>query len=374
MVGLDYKYNSCHLSRDTNWPLRIAELHAELARRDPRLNVAILDHADFPRPGNVVLTRCPGFNRRRAAERFYEQSRRHADFGWTAELVSLMGELPDETARPLLLSLWDRGGFEEAILPILAKKPRPDDRDKFVAGLRSPQLSQIGACLNALEKLPAADDSAELLALVRALRSLGESKADVPVGDRIAGRLQKLTGQLLGHDKAAWTAWLTRTHPDLAAKLGGTDGVDVAAWQKRLGGIDWANGEAERGRAVFTKASCASCHSGGSAVGPDLRGVGGRFGRDDLLTAILQPSKDIAARYRTVQIGTRDGKAYQGLIVYEAPDGVMVQTGPAETVRIAGSQIDSRGFTDKSLMPAGLLDKLTDGEIADLVAYLKVLK
>jgi putative heme-binding domain-containing protein len=167
---------------------------------------------------------------------------------------------------------------------------------------------------------------------------------------------------------------LTKAHPDLAARLGGTDGVDVSAWHKRLAAVDWAAGDAARGKLAYTKASCAACHSGGSAVGPDLRGVGGRFGRDDLLTAIIQPSKDIAPRYRTVQINTTDGKSYQGLIVYEATDGMILQTGPATSVRIAGAQIESRGFSDVSLMPAGLIDKLTDAEIADLVAYLRALK
>ena len=42
--------------------------------------------------------------------------------------------------------------------------------------------------------------------------------------------------------------------------------------------------------------------------------------------------------------------------------------------RIAGGQIESRSVTETSLMPAGLLDKLSDREIADLLAYLKTLK
>jgi putative heme-binding domain-containing protein len=285
-----------------------------------------------------------------------------------------MGELPAETTRPLLITLWDRGGFEDAILPLLARSPVPADRDKFIAGLSSPQLAQVSICLDALDKLPAAPEPGELLALVRLLRTLGESKADMPVRDKIVRRLQKLSGEKIGPDKVRWSEWLAKAHPHLAAKLGGADGVDLAAWQKRLSAIDWATGDAVRGKAMFTKASCASCHSGGSAVGPDLRGVGGRFGRDDLLTAIIQPSKDIAPRYRTVQIVTTDGKAYQGLIVYEATDGLILQTGPATTVRLGGNQIESRGFTDTSMMPAGLIDKLTDAEIADLLAYLKVLK
>ena len=207
-----------------------------------------------------------------------------------------MGELPPETARPLLLSLWDRGGFEDAILPILAHRPQPADRDKFLTGLRSPQLARMSQCLDALNNLPAASDAGELLSLVRVLRVLGESKAEVGLRERVVRRLQKLTGQQIGPDKAAWSAWLTKAHPDLAAKLGGADGADVTAWQKRFAGIDWSAGDAGRGKTTFTKASCATCHSGGSAVGPDLRGARARFGRDDLLTAIIQPSKDIAPR------------------------------------------------------------------------------
>jgi putative heme-binding domain-containing protein len=374
LLGLDRKLADRRIARDTNWPLRMAELHAELARKDPALNTALVLHADFVRPGNAFLTRCPGFDRSRAAERFLKHSQQSKDFAWNSELVTLMGELPAETTRSLLITLWDRGGFEDAILPLLARSPAPADRDKFVAGLRSPQPAQITLCLDALDKLPAAMEPAELLALIRVLRTLGESKGDTMVRERIARRLQKLTDQPIGPDKVAWSAWFAKAHPDLAAKLGGTDGVDAVAWQKRFSAIDWTAGDAARGKATFTKASCASCHSGGSAVGPDLRGVGGRFGRDDLLTAIIQPSKDIAPRYRTVQIATTDGKTYQGLIVYEATDGLILQTGPAATVRLGGQQIESRGFTDTSMMPAGLIDKLTDAEIADLLAYLKVLK
>jgi putative heme-binding domain-containing protein len=374
LVGLDRKFGDRRLNRDTNWPLRIAEMHAGLSRLDPQLNAAVLAAPDFARPGNAVLTRCPGFDRKRAAEKFYQRSQQGGDFAWTSELVTLMSELPDETGRTLLLNIWDRGGFEDAILPILARRPQASDRDKFLAGLRSPQLARVTQCLDALDKLPTTADGGELLALVRMLRVLGESKAETGMRDRVVRRLRTLTGEQLGPDKAAWSAWLTKNHPDLAAKLGGADGVDVAAWQKRFAGIDWSAGDAGRGKATFARASCAACHSGGSALGPDLRGVGARFGRDDLLTAIIQPSKDIAPRYRTLQIATTDGKVYQGLIVYEATDGLILQTGPATTVRLAGGQIESRGYSNTSLMPAGLIDKLADGEIADLVAYLKVMK
>jgi putative heme-binding domain-containing protein len=101
--------------------------------------------------------------------------------------------------------------------------------------------------------------------------------------------------------------------------------------------------------------------------------VTGRFARDDLFTAILQPGRDVPARYRTALVATADGQVYQGMVVYEAVDGVILQTGATSTVRLAGDQIVTRRDAPGSLMPSGLLEKLSDGDIAHLYAYLKSL-
>src|SRR5262249_25692999 len=152
-------------------------------------------------------------------------------------------------------------------------------------------------------------------------------KEEKPLREQLARLLQKTTGEAgPGADKQAWTDWLTKKYPDLAAKLGGADGVDVAGWDKRLAALDWPAGGADRARAVYRKVSCAGCHSGAQALGPDLHGVAGRFSRADLFTAILQPSKDVSPRYRTTLIETTEGKVYQGMIIYEAVDSVILQT------------------------------------------------
>ena len=70
---------------------------------------------------------------------------------------------------------------------------------------------------------------------------------------------------------------------------------------------------------------------------------------------------------------TAEGKVYQGLVIYEAVDSLILQTGPSATVRVVNTQIASRRTTDISLMPAGLLDPVADRDIADLLAYLKSL-
>jgi putative heme-binding domain-containing protein len=375
LLALDRKLTRLRRNRDAHWPLRVGELHAELARKDAKLNAAILASNDFGRPDHAQFASAPGFDRRRAADIFLARAAKNDDYPWDPALVRLIGSLPEDKSLPVLRRLWEHGGLEETILPLLAKDPQAVDREKFLQGLNSPRLATIRLCLDALENLPEGNNNGQLLALVRALRALPDGREENQLREQIAKHLRKLTGQeKLGADKQGWTAWLTKAHPDLAAKLGGPDGVDVAAWNKRLAKIDWSMGDADRGRAVFTKVSCASCHSGAQALGPDLRGVAGRFSRDDLFTAILQPSKDISPRYRTTLVATASGRTYQGIVIYEAVDSLLLQTGPATTARIVNTQIVSRRVTDTSLMPAGLLDKLADRDIADLYAYLKSLR
>lgn len=371
LVRLDAKCAKLNLPRERNWFRHLVEVHGELAKKDPALNKAILAHPDFGRPEHVLFTEAPGFDRRAAAERFVKTSRDNSGFVWSAPLVELMGQLPPEQALPLLRKLWGEHGQDEAILKVLARHADKEDAPKFLDGLASPGAETVEASLDALAKLSDKAGDDECLALILALGRLPEGKETAKLADKIARRLTAATGQKLGTKRDPWAEWFVKAHPDKAAKLADADGVDVAAWKKRLAGVDWDKGDPERGAAVFTKASCATCHGGSQALGPDLVGVTGRFSRDDLFTAILQPSKDVSPRYRTTLIVTDSGKVVQGIIVYEAVDSLILHTGPGTTVRLTNPQVRERRQTNVSLMPAGLLDKLTDAEIADLYASLR---
>lgn len=384
LLALDAKIARHHRNRDTNWPLRIAELQAELVRKDAALNSALLAHADFGRPDHVLFTRGHGFDRRAAADILLRsvsaagKTEGEAEYPWTAEHIALLGNLPQERIAPLLRRLWGEHGVDDAILTILARRPRSEDRERFLNALASPRLEIVSTALAALEKLPAPSanrsrDREELLGFILALRRLPDIKETRKLRNRLTNYLTHRTGHK-GTTTAEWLAWYGREYPERAARLHDADGVDVSAWSKRLAALDWSKGDSERGRIVFSKASCASCHSGAQALGPDLRGVAGRFSRIDLLSAIVQPSKDVSPRYRTTQITTKAGKIYQGLIIYEAVDSVLLQSGPTTTIRLTNPQIRERRVTNTSLMPAGLLDKLRDRDIADLYVYLKTLK
>lgn len=377
LIGLDTKLDRQHARRDLFFPLRLAELHAELARQDPDLNRAMLDDGEFGRPEHALFAKAPGFDRRRAAERILANLGQDTDdggaSGWNAALVALVGELPETQSLPVLRRLWGEAGLDDAILLVLGQHPHDEDRPKFVAGLGSPQPSLVSLSIEALEQLARPSDE-DLLALVRALARFPDAPEHDRVRREILAALLRISGETAIEPRAqAWEEWLTQSHPLLAARLGGADGVDLSTWRRRLAEIDWSKGDAARGRKVFVQASCAACHSAGQALGPDLSGAAGRFSRDDLFTAILQPSRDISSRYRTIAIVTVDGKVHQGLIIYDAVDGVILQTGASTAVRLAGDEISQRKPAARSLMPAGLLDKLRDEEISDLYAYLKSL-
>ena len=127
---------------------------------------------------------------------------------------------------------------------------------------------------------------------------------------------------------------------------------------------------------MFAVAGCYNCHrvgGEGSSVGPDLTGVGGRFGLKDLLKSIVEPNHEISDQYRQ-QVFLVDGKAIVGRVTNINNDEVMVCTdmlNPKQTIALRRSAIEEQHAADVSVMPTGLLNTFSVAEIADLLAYLR---
>lgn len=363
LIHIDSQYAARGVIRDSNWTLRLSEAVAALTKSDRGVQDALTGHLSFGWDEHLWLMRAAEVDRQRAGESFAKHSA-VGEFTWAAGHAEFIGTLPEQEARPLLLKMAAAGVSDTAAVQ-LAQWPKEDDRTLFVGGLNSPSAEVVTKCADALVKLTKGDD--ELLPLVKALRRFPDAKKDATVRKSLLALLKNRTGEAL-EDAAKWEVWLTEKHPELAKKLTSI-GYDAAAWKKRLENIDFATGDAAKGKAVFAKAQCAACHNGTTAVGPSLVGVAKRFSRDDLLTAVLDPNRDVADRYRTVRFVTAD-QVYEGVVIYEATDGVMLQT-TDKTIRIPGKAIESRKPGVNSLMPMGLLDALTDAEVASLLAYLK---
>ena len=372
LVTLDRQYEAAKIIRDRNWPPVMTDVVATLLKKRPTLADALATHPKFGEPDHVWLATVPGLDKAAVAKAVAAFAAKTPKYEWNSGTVKLLAALPPTDAKPVLETVWSAGGLEDAVLPLLARQPDAADRAKFLRGLSSLQANVVTVSVGALAKLPAPTDTAELVPLLKSLRRFPDPKTAAAVRAAVLKRLTATTTKTFA-TSAEWEAWLTETHPALAKTLS-SPGYDAAKWKAKLAEVKWDAGDAARGAKLFTQANCAACHVGGRATGPSLVGAAKRFSRDDLFTAILDPNRDVPARYRTVRVTTDQDQVYEGVVVYYAPDGLLLQTSADVTVRIAGTGIVERKPGRNSLMPAGLLDAFKPDDLADLKAYLKGLK
>ena len=128
-------------------------------------------------------------------------------------------------------------------------------------------------------------------------------------------------------------------------------------------------------RQVFEVASCVSCHrmnGVGEPVGPDLAQLDPKLTRPEILRSLVEPSAKVVDKYATHVFALKSGKVATGMILESSPERLKVIENPmAKTapVLIDRAEIDEQTRSATSLMPKGLLDKLTREEILDLIAY-----
>ncbi len=70
---------------------------------------------------------------------------------------------------------------------------------------------------------------------------------------------------------------------------------------------------------------------------------------------------------------TLDGKVYVGLVSDDGAGSIAVRDSRNQITRVNDADIDQVLPNNSSIMPAGLLNELSLGEISDLLAYLGVL-
>ncbi len=132
----------------------------------------------------------------------------------------------------------------------------------------------------------------------------------------------------------------------------------------------------EVGRSLFRAASCSACHrlgDEGQNVGPDLAQLDEqKRTTEHILKSLIEPSAEIEERYFSYTFVLESGDVVTGMVIEETADAVKLATDPlgkAPPTVLAPDAIASREKADTSIMPKGLLSKLTREEILDLIAY-----
>ena len=113
-----------------------------------------------------------------------------------------------------------------------------------------------------------------------------------------------------------------------------------------------------------------SDHCHGTAVGPDLSGIGTKYKKHEILENILWPSKKIDPKYRTHVVLTADGQVVTGLLVERTETQVVLQDADGKTIHVATDEVQVVRPQARSIMPQMLLQDFTAQQAADLLEFL----
>jgi putative heme-binding domain-containing protein len=136
-------------------------------------------------------------------------------------------------------------------------------------------------------------------------------------------------------------------------------------------------GDAAKGRAIFQgKGECLMCHrvaGKGPRSAPDLSEIGIARAPAMLERAVREPTSALLPINRPVRIIMRDGKTIRGRRLNEDTHTVQLIDEKERLVSVVKKDMRSMDVAKESAMPA-YAGKLTDSEIADVVAYLLTLR
>jgi len=146
---------------------------------------------------------------------------------------------------------------------------------------------------------------------------------------------------------------------------------DLADSLQELHGRSFGNA-----KQMFQVATCVSCHKLGGVgqeIGQDLTKLDPKMNAAEITKHLLDPSLKIDEKFAAWTVVDVNGKVTTGLMLDNSAQSVMLLVNPGPTgmkVVIAKANIEEMKQSPVSLMPKGLLDRLTREEILDLVAYL----
>jgi putative heme-binding domain-containing protein len=163
-------------------------------------------------------------------------------------------------------------------------------------------------------------------------------------------------------------------------RLDNAEMAGIIAYLRNMNYFDSAavkTGDAARGRAVFDgKGGCAACHRAGvsgSRVGPNLSEVGSARSAGSLQRSLLDPSTQMMPINRPVRAVKKDGTIVNGRRLNEDTYTLQLIDDRERLHSLLKADLREYSVSTTSPMPS-FKGKLTDEEIADVLAYLLSLK
>jgi putative membrane-bound dehydrogenase-like protein len=269
-------------------------------------------------------------------------------------------------------------------LRLLGRDPaqREADRETLVALLTPNEPSEVQfAALSALSRL---HDLASDQAILSRFSSLGPAARSASL-DALLARPES-TELLLGaieagslvpsaidalHRQRLLTAGPDASRRRAEKALGRLAIGPRQAVLEAFASVKALTGNPERGRGIFGRV-CAACHKvagTGHEVGPDLAALTDTS-VDALMTAVLDPNREVDARYASYTAALKDGRVVTGLIASETASALTLKRQENQTEVVLRNELEDLKATGQSLMPEGLENDLKPQDLADVIAYL----
>ena len=139
---------------------------------------------------------------------------------------------------------------------------------------------------------------------------------------------------------------------------------------------DLSQNSIEAGKQLFAESACSACHAleGAELLGPNLKGVGSRLSREDIIEEIVNPSKIIKPSMGAMKITKKDGQVLLGRVVNSNEMEISLMLIGNQVVVIPRDQIAKSENEAKSLMYENLLNGMKQEEIKSLLDYIQSLK
>jgi putative membrane-bound dehydrogenase-like protein len=268
--------------------------------------------------------------------------------------LELLAYAPPEIALVGYRSIWEQ----------------PEQGELVAAAARSAAQHQEPAVLEAVAEHAISSTPAVRPLLLSALLSMPRG------AERVVSLLE--AEQVTANDLLPAEREQLRQHPDagLRARVAALAGFMVNADRRAVidsyAAATELPGDPARGLPLYQK-HCAACHRLGELghlVGPEFKSVKNKSA-EDLLVAILDPSREAQPSYVGYTVLLTDGRVLTGIIASETTNTLTLRQAEGKDLVLPRSEIEALKSTGQSLMPAGLEKVLTPADLADLIALIR---
>jgi cytochrome c oxidase cbb3-type subunit III len=165
-----------------------------------------------------------------------------------------------------------------------------------------------------------------------------------------------------------------------AFTLDNAEMAGIIAYLRNMNAFDSATvqaGDSARGRAIFEgKGGCTSCHrvgTTGSRVAPHLGDIGSARSAGSMQRSLVDPNSQMMPINRPVRVVTKDGTTIAGRRLNEDTYTLQIIDEREKLYSLLKADIKEFTISTTSPMPS-YRGKLSDTELADVLAYLLTLK